>query len=270
MDGLDIMQTWKDAPLPPVLEDSARTWCPSALGPSVRRFLARDSFLIPWLRRQGPVLSHCLQDGPFIRTVDMFRYCYLARFGGLYVDLDFYCVRSPLRLLHERHAAVVLGSMRTPGELDSHSIPNAFMYSPAGHPFWVLVLAMAKARVAEPFIEAATGPVLLHDAVQKYSEVKDSAAALRGIRGVPEVAAALDVGVVDPLPEVTVLPPRFFYPLSWAIPEHRREIASLSAGLHSTESRRIIDGMRSSADTYAFTFWFRSWSRQTGTGNRIK
>jgi len=52
---------------------------------------------------------------PGIKRADFCRFLYLHRFGGLYVDLDFVCLRN-LRPLLDGHE-IVLGRLGTPEEV---------------------------------------------------------------------------------------------------------------------------------------------------------
>jgi mannosyltransferase OCH1-like enzyme len=66
-----------------------------------------------------------------IQKADAARYFYLYKYGGLYVDLDFECLRNIEPLL--KGWSIVLGEA-----LDGIVHP-AFMYSEPGHPFWEMV-----------------------------------------------------------------------------------------------------------------------------------
>ena len=72
-----------------------------------------------------------------IQRIDAVRYMYLHHFGGVYVDLDFESIRPMDDYL--RGKKVVLGRMGSDPKF-RHSIPNAFMASVPGHPFWIKVL----------------------------------------------------------------------------------------------------------------------------------
>ena len=62
------------------------------------------------------------------------RIFYMHRFGGMYADLDMEALRDmgPL-LLGSREP--VLAYLSDTWQL-RHNIPNAWMASPPGHPFW--------------------------------------------------------------------------------------------------------------------------------------
>ena len=73
-----------------------------------------------------------------ITRADFMRNFYMHAFGGIYADLD----SEPIARLHEIEARQVptayLGAMNTVTEFAlNHSIPNAWMASAPGHPFWL-------------------------------------------------------------------------------------------------------------------------------------
>lgn len=136
-------------------------------------------------------------------------------------------------------------------------MPNAWMFSTPGHPLWLYVLALAATRAAEPFIEYATGPILLYDAYQYYS--RDSASGRGATSMVGRLAARVGAHMPLVLPPVTVLPPGLLYPFSWAVPEERVVAQDIRNRLSRGEP---IDNMvQTSPEAYALTYWYRSWSR---------
>ena len=62
------------------------------------------------------------------------RIFYMHRFGGMYADLDVEALRDLSPLLLES-TQPVLAYLSDTWDL-RHNIPNAWMASPAGHPFW--------------------------------------------------------------------------------------------------------------------------------------
>jgi mannosyltransferase OCH1-like enzyme len=65
-------------------------------------------------------------------------------YGGVYADLDFESIRPMDKYLKGKQ--LVLGRMGDNAFID-HSIPNAFMASIPGHPFWIKVLDHIKERM---------------------------------------------------------------------------------------------------------------------------
>ena len=62
------------------------------------------------------------------------RVFYMHRFGGMYADLDMEALRDLTPLLNDS-TEPVLAYLSDTWTL-RHNIPNAWMASPPGHPFW--------------------------------------------------------------------------------------------------------------------------------------
>ena len=64
------------------------------------------------------------------------RVFYMHRFGGMYADLDMEALRDLTPLLKDstEHVLAYLSDTWTL----RHNIPNAWMASPPGHPFWLV------------------------------------------------------------------------------------------------------------------------------------
>ncbi|MEU1786588.1 glycosyltransferase [Streptomyces sparsogenes] len=111
-----------------------------------------------------------------IERADAIRYFLLDHFGGLYVDLDFECLRPVTGLLAGKE--LVLGL-----EPEEHTrlpwsrrngmrriVGNAFMASRPGHPFWSHVHRRLVGARTSPDPLAATGPFFLTRAVDSAPE----------------------------------------------------------------------------------------------------
>jgi hypothetical protein len=254
---LRIIQTWKTHnSLPPIFAQSMDTW--RSQNPTAHHELVDDRFVWQWLSANKRKFPNAIHHGrEAIRTVDMFRYCYLLARGGLYADLDFYCLRPVAPLIAKYHNAVVLGSLLMPPEGREHSIPNAWMYaSEPGHPFWLLVLDLASKRLEDDYVERATGPILLRDAVMLYRSV-DSGQELASLGGVSAMADLCGIDIPPELPELVVLHPEVLYPLSWGFPEHRRIIADFR--MADSIDQVLLDKVSKTENTYAFTYWYHFW-----------
>jgi hypothetical protein len=255
--SLDIIQTWKTTDdLPPVFAQLRQTWIGSHPGAGHR--LVDDAYILGWLTENRDRFPAALHEGlnP-IRTADMFRYCHLLSHGGLYVDLDFYCLRPMTDLLARYSEEVVLGSMLMPPDEAEHSIPNAWMYAARpGHPLWLVTLWLAGGRLADDYVERATGPILLWDALHLYLSVR-SGAELAALPGLRELAAANDLRIPERLPAVVVLPPDVIYPLSWGFPENYRLINDFRAA--ARVGPELLARVPKTGSTHAFTYWAHSW-----------
>ncbi len=139
-----------------------------------------------------------------------------TRFGGMYADLDFECMRSMTDLLSDVKGAV-LGRMGIRPTFD-HSIPNAWMASTPGHGFWLFAASLVGCRWVEShtwvesqaphptqiqqrlhgavinLTEYKTGPIMLFDAYNAWQRMHTEDA-----RGVGEPVVLLEPGTVYPI-----------------------------------------------------------------------
>lgn len=109
-----------------------------------------------------------------IMRVDSARYMYMYVYGGVYVDMDIESLKPLDPLLQGHHA--VLATMG-PDLSFSDSIPNAFLASEPGHPFWLHLLRQIQAKAAAWMagrggallkVEEATGPAMLRGALDSF------------------------------------------------------------------------------------------------------
>ena len=157
-----------------------------------------------------------------------------CRYGGVYVDLDFESLK-PLDTLLDGEQVVLgtLGSNCPP----EHSIPNSFMASVPGHPFWMFCFArMLSANLADrvgSYVETMTGPIMLKQALDEYrhsqSETVDTS-------------------------KVTVLPQEILYPIVWSDPAtHHRDCNWAASDFSSDACHSHFQ------DAYAVTYWAHGW-----------
>lgn len=109
-----------------------------------------------------------------IMRVDAVRYFLLYHYGGVYIDMDFECLRPLGPLLAEKqlvlgiepqeHAARQISGKNALNQI----VCNAFMASVPGHPFWdhVFKQLIAFHRIPGPL--DATGPMFLTRAYESY------------------------------------------------------------------------------------------------------
>lgn len=111
------------------------------------------------------------------------------------------------------------------GDCD-HCLPNAFLMSEKGHPFWKTVFEELQIRAREPVDfyqpEARTGPIMLKEAVRKFAN------ATRDLR---------------------LLPGEYFFSLDWRDAEGQAARASFDLG------DRVND-----PNFFCGTFWTHGWS----------
>ncbi|KAL2844768.1 nucleotide-diphospho-sugar transferase [Aspergillus pseudoustus] len=129
-----------------------------------------------------------------INRADMARNFYMFLFGGMYADVDTEALRpiDPLFASHEVSLASHLDTLSspTPSSFSSGSriqrafmgrmahtldpeglgaIPNGWMASPPGHPFWLLpVLSVLENPKGDGSVEGMTGPGILGPLIKQY------------------------------------------------------------------------------------------------------
>ncbi len=131
-----IHQTWKRAGIDPAYRgfvDSVRR-----LNPGYEYRLWTDGDNREFIRDRYPDFLP-IYDGyrhP-IERADAIRYFILYTFGGIYLDLDMECLR-PLDPLCRGDSAVF--SLEAGPTLANRVVSNAFMATPAGHPFFARII----------------------------------------------------------------------------------------------------------------------------------
>jgi len=166
-----------------------------------------------------------------IKRADFSRFLYMHAFGGVYVDMDFICLRELTPLLHG--AALVVG--RLTDDNPHYRIPNAFMASVPGEGFWLKAAGDAMAAPAwEQGVERLAGPFRLQWALEKYRP--------EGLR---------------------VLDPHLVYPIDWIHLTHWHE-----GVFYREDEVRLARALREMApeemgaalpQAFAVTTWNHNW-----------
>lgn len=115
-----------------------------------------------------------------VQRADLGRYLLLHHFGGVYSDMDTDCL-APLDAITAENRILLCDEPRShwdglPPEFAlDRFVFNGTMASPAGHPFWLHVAALAKRnRFAAPKnVLISTGPILLSAAVKSWPTPED-------------------------------------------------------------------------------------------------
>ena len=176
-----IHQSWKSEIIPERFRSYVRSW--RELHPNWEYRLWTDEDNRELIRQHYDWLLPTYDTYPYgIQRADMARLLYMHRFGGLYVDLDFECLRPFDELVDE--GIVFLG--REKGGVGWYKrrldyACNALLASPPGHPIWELCLdklvhCARPQRRFEPktaYVLATTGPQILDTVIGEYLEHND-------------------------------------------------------------------------------------------------
>lgn len=111
-----------------------------------------------------------------IQRCDIIRYLILHRYGGWYVDMDYYCNR-PLNEAMKIYKNDIY-FVQTPNKVivqDDDHISNSLMYSVAGHPFWRQIMIELEKIRDYPYyygkhisVMFTTGPGILNRIYSRY------------------------------------------------------------------------------------------------------
>lgn len=161
-----IHQSWKDNNIPYSIYP--QVWIDSwtVLHPQWERKFWTDEDNEILVRDHYPQYYTFYRDlRPNIKKAGFARYLYMHKYGGMYVDLDFICLKDMSDLLHGYE--IVLGHLSQ--DNDYYQIPDAFMASCRGHEFWLRTATDAQhAPPHEQSVEKHTGPFRLQWAYYKY------------------------------------------------------------------------------------------------------
>ncbi|MCX5315199.1 glycosyltransferase [Streptomyces sp. NBC_00154] len=170
-----IHQTWKDTDVPLEWQKWADSWRIHHPGWGYRLWTDADNRA--FLQEHYPWFLPVYDGYPeAIMRADAIRYFLLDHFGGLYVDLDFECLKPVTEILDGHD--LVLGC-----EPDAHTrlllarrrgfdriVGNAFIASQPGHPFWAHVHRRLVATHKLPSTLDVTGPFFLTRAIDSAPE----------------------------------------------------------------------------------------------------
>jgi hypothetical protein len=188
-----------------------------------------------------------------VMRADSVRYLYMHKYGGLYADLDMDPIKSTDELLNninlnENKPNVVLGHMGDDYAYP-HNVPNAWMISTPGHPFWLYCITKIMQHMTEGGngAEHLTGPVMLYRAAQDYAETQ------RRITGTS--SPGVENGATKVF-DLTVLKPGLIYPFDWHKPQ--KDQANICA---ASKSQNLNDEKCKAQfpEAYTITYWTHSW-----------
>lgn len=206
---------------------------------------------------------------------------YTNLFYRVYADLDMECLRPTDGIFYSYNVSTV--SHRSQiitgrdgddtrraffGRMGSHdkfpqSIPNAWMASPPGHPFFLYNLETTQkglsAESMHDIPEAVTGPVALRNNIGSYKKGQSTQSLIES--DIATNPSAKLFGKQSALAhDVEILPFHFIYPYSWSIDgEAFRPMCSAERPtFNAARCKEVIATDR--WPSYAITYWSHTWS----------
>ncbi|KAJ3342053.1 hypothetical protein HDU83_006352 [Entophlyctis luteolus] len=231
-----IHQSWKTRDIPEKYLNWTNTW--RIHNPDYKYMIWSDSDNREMIKEDFPWFLSTFDsyEDPIMRA-DASRIFYMYKYGGVYADLDFECLKPLDPLLASHH--LVLGSMAVGMNmfLLAHSIPNAWMASKPGHPMW-MSCAKRMLKIKTGSVEQVTGPAMLYRCYKEY--------------------ITTDMAETDP---VYVAPPEYIFPYSWAIIQtHGLQEACLAMRSEIIDTKKCLDYVDPEHKAFAITFWGHSWA----------
>lgn len=167
-----IHQTWRSRDHP-VDKGDPQSW--EKLNPGWRYMFWSDEDLRRFMATEFPDLLPLFDGYPRpVQRADLARYCLLKHFGGVYADIDTFCMAS-LEPLADDGRVVLCEEPRVqhaPARLRGMTSLwfNGTMASPPGHPFWDDVIDLCRLMYPrrDHDILETTGPLILSAAVDRW------------------------------------------------------------------------------------------------------
>ena len=170
-----VHQTWKETKVPRHLQAFQQTWRTQHPDWAYRLWTDADNRAL--IREHYAWFLPIYDNYPEpIMRVDAARYFILFHHGGLYIDLDFECLRPVDSLLADKQFVIGLEPTEhlervMPQERHlKHILCNAFIASVPRHPFWPHLFKQLVGRHLEPHPLDATGPFLLTEAYGSFGQ----------------------------------------------------------------------------------------------------
>ena len=230
-----IHQTWKTEDIPSDWQPLVESW--KNFHPNWKYMFWSDQSGLEFVESEFPDFYDTYQSYSYgIQRADALRYLLLQHYGGLYVDMDFECLRSFDNLISKSKLLIGWEPTKHLAEFDhSKVICNALIASEQNHPFWHHVIGYLKNNNQKVLIHSdvlcTTGPRMLQQVFEKY-----------------------------PGSDISVAPAKAFYPLS----NNDKLFDTLSYPLQGRKLRQ--DLVRDNC--FAIHYWANSWVRNLA-GNLI-
>ncbi|KAG8532492.1 uncharacterized protein KY384_002369 [Bacidia gigantensis] len=278
-----LHQSWKDAKLPPKMQRWSTT-C-RRINPDWEYVLWTDADNLKLIKTHVPWFLQTYKDlQSEIFRVDAIRNVYMHVFGGVYMDLDTECLKPYTDLFEKYNVSTAsyddlgttlpfnatrpaarkafLGRMGT-DEGSEHSIPNAWMASTPGHPFWLLPLEKIKTGSnSGGQAEYVTGPAALYKEVETYRVKYHNEE-----NAIDERYAKSGWGKLYPghaTEGMEVLPFWAIYPYSWQRDGDPYKEYCL-VGQNAFNSTRCKEVVGTQAwGSWSITYWSHSWDNEGG------
>ena len=141
-----------------------RTWKIFFPHKEFRHILWTDEDLDVFMKKEYPWFYPTYQAYPKnIQRIDIARYFILYKYGGIYADMDFECLKNFYNELDHNKVNIAESPYK-----ENEELHNSMMASPAKHPFWLHVFKHGIKNRNIKHVRTSTGPILLDIAYYTY------------------------------------------------------------------------------------------------------
>ena len=166
-----IFQTWETREVPSQWKTAHHTVLQH--NPEFQYFLITDDDRYMILRRHFPSLVPIMKRYPYaIQRADLIRYVLLYLYGGVYLDLDYVCLRNLAPLLDSLPPGCAVGLV--PSNNSRGHVTNSVLVSHPRAEFWLYVIRAAMqnkpwwAVTKHLLVFSTTGPFMLNRILGAY------------------------------------------------------------------------------------------------------
>ena len=228
-----IHQSWKTKELPPKFQQWRQTWIDKHEGWELKLWTDEDN--LEMVKSDFEWFLPAYERLPSnIQRADAARLMYMHKYGGFYADLDVECLQSHEAL--RKLGTALLPLMDSRQYFHWHNIPNAWMASPPGHPFWMHMLhaigrlTHSTSNLFSP--EATTGPKMLLKTAKQYDASANSSAYL------------------------LYMAPGLIFPYSWIDWTFYKTCSTESKAFNAEACKQQVDPEQLA---FAVTYWSHTW-----------
>ena len=172
-----IHQSWKTTEISDTFKIWASSW--KTTNPDYQYWFWTDKDNRELVEAYYPEFLYTYDVMPAnINRADFARGLYMHKYGGVYADLDTWCLR-PVDTLFTPGASNAYVAEMSPDTSFTQNLPNAWFASAPGHPFWIFfskcVVELMRNLIenhTSAQIEQIAGPLLVKQAVDAWNSIQ--------------------------------------------------------------------------------------------------
>jgi len=142
----------------PIWNKCHQTWLNHFPKPDYKHIMWHDEDLDTFVKNEFPYFYNNTYKfyNKNIKKIDSARYLILYKYGGIYADMDYMCLKNFYDILPQDKISISESPYK-----ENEELQNALMISPPNNTFWLDVIKLAEQRKYSYDILYSTGPQLL-------------------------------------------------------------------------------------------------------------